>query len=339
MRRTGSDGIPMNVLISAAGRRVRLVQLFRESLARLGLSSKVYACDSSPLSAALYAADDHFLVPPACDPQHIPFLLGVCADRKIGLVVSVNDAELIQYAEARERFEEQGTYIAIAHPDAVRVSRDKHKTHAWFLENDFPAPRRWCTRPAPSLADLPLPVIVKPARGSAGIGVKLVRKREELEEVLHATEDPVIEEWQTGREFTVNVLASRDGQLVCAVPHLRLEVRGGEVSKGRTFRHEGLEKLARRLVERLSGCRGPLNFQGFLDATGDVRLTEINARFGGGYPLAHAAGATFTDWLLMEQLGRPIPRGFAGWQSDVVMMRYDREIVGRQVAPDRIQPL
>ncbi|HTF56172.1 MAG TPA: ATP-grasp domain-containing protein [Planctomycetota bacterium] len=329
----------MNVLISAAGRRVRLVQLFKDALARLGLSSKVYACDSSPLSAALYAADGHFLVPPACDSQHIPFLLGVCADRKIGLVVSVNDAELVHYAEARDRFEEQGTYIAIPHADAVRVSRDKHKTHAWFLENDFPVPRRWSLDPLPPLAELPLPIIVKPARGSAGIGVQLVRKREDLEEALRATEDPVIEEWQTGREFTVNVLASRDGQLVGAVPHLRLEVRGGEVSKGRTFRHAGLDKLARRLVERLPGCRGPLNFQGFLDATGDVRLTEINPRFGGGYPLAHAAGAPFTDWLLMEQLGRPIPRGFAGWQSDIVMMRYDQEIVGRQVAPDRIKLL
>jgi carbamoyl-phosphate synthase large subunit len=329
----------MNILVSAAGRRVRLVQLFKDALSRLGLSSRVYACDSSPLSAAMYAADEHFLVPPACDAQHIPFLLGVCADRKIGLVVSVNDAELVGYAEARDRFEQQGTYIAIPCAEGVRMSRDKRKSHEWFLENGFPVPRRWLADPLPPPETLPYPVIVKPARGSAAVGVQLVRSRVELEKAVGSTADPVIEEWQTGREFTVNVLATRDGQFVCAVPHMRLEVRSGEVSKGRTFRNAEIDRLARRLVERLPGCRGPLNFQGFLDASGEIRLTEINARFGGGYPLAHAAGARFPDWLIMEALGRPVPRDFTDWQPDIVMLRYDQEIFGRQTAPDLIEPL
>lgn len=329
----------MNVLVSAAGRRVRLVQFFRAAVSRLGLKSKVYACDSSPMSAALYAADEYFLVPPACDAEHIPFILGLCADRGIGLVVSVNDAELPSYAEARDRFEAQGTYIAIPSAAAVRVTRDKRATHAWFVENEFPVPRRWPADAAGSFRDLPFPVIVKPARGSAGIGVRLARTPGELESAVAATADAVIEERQTGREFTVNVLASRDGELVCAVPHFRLEVRAGEVSKGRTFRHEELDRLARRLVARLPGCRGPLNFQGFLDASGGVRLTEINARFGGGYPLAHAAGARFTDWLVMERLGREVPRDDRSWAPDTVMLRYDMEIIGRQTAPDRIEPL
>ncbi len=328
----------MNILISAAGRRVRLVQFFREAVARLGLSSKVYACDSSPMSAALYAADESFLVPPACDAEHIPFVLGLCADRAIGLVVSVNDAELVAYAQARDPFEQQGTYIAIPSADGVRMTRDKRATHAWFVENGFPVPRRW-PADSPPVSQLPFPVIVKPARGSAGIGVQVVPSAAELARALKATVDPVIEERQTGREFTVNVLASRDGQLVCAVPHLRLETRAGEVSKGRTIRHGDIGRLAHRLVERLPGCRGALNFQGFLDASGGVRLTEINARFGGGYPLAHAAGARFPDWLLMERLGKTIPRDFAGWRPDTVMLRYDMEVIGRQVAPDRIEPL
>ena len=329
----------MNILVSAAGRRVRLVQFFREALSRLDLPSRVYACDSSPASAALYAADEHFLVPPACDAQHIPFLLGVCADREIGLLVSVNDAELVAFSEARDRFEEQGTYIAIPGAEGVHMSRDKRKTHEWFLENGFPTPRRWSADFRPPPGKLPAPLIVKPARGSAGIGVQLVRTAEELAAAVRATADPVIEEWQTGREFTVNVLASRDGQFVCGIPHLRLEVRSGEVSKGRTFKHAELDRIARRLVERLPGCRGPLNFQGFLDATGAVRLTEINARFGGGYPLAHAAGARFPEWILLDALGRPTPRGYSDWQADIVMLRYDHEVLGRQIAPDLIEPL
>jgi carbamoyl-phosphate synthase large subunit len=180
--------------------------------------------------------------------------------------------------------------------------------------------------------------VVKPACGSAAIGVRVAADAAQLRSALAALEDPVIEEREAGQEFTVNVLASREGELVCAVPHLRLEVRAGEVSKGRTFRHPELDRIAERLVLDLPRCRGPFNFQGFLNGDG-VRLTEINARFGGGYPLAQAAGARFPEWLIREQRGEPLPRAFTGWQSDVVMLRYDQEILGRQVAPDRIEPL
>ncbi len=328
----------MNVLISAAGRRVRLVQLFRAALREAGVSGRVLACDASPLSAALLAADDFFLVPSACDPGHVPFLLEACARREIRLLVSVNDHELRPLAEARDLFEEAGIYVAIVGAEAARVARDKRLTRAWLAARGYPVPRGWSPEHLPPERELPFPLVVKPACGSAGIGVRVVADAAQLRSALGALEDPVIEEREAGREFTVNVLASREGELVCAVPHLRLEVRAGEVSKGRTFRHPELDRIAERLVLDLPRCRGPFNFQGFLDGDG-VRLTEINVRFGGGYPLAQAAGARFPEWLIREQRGEPLPRAFTGWQSDVVMLRYDQEILGRQVAPDRIELL
>ena len=48
----------------------------------------------------------------------------------------------------------------------------------------------------------------------------------------------------------------------------------------------------------------------------------VNARFGGGYPLAHHAGARFADWLLDEIDGRPC-RAHDGWREGVTMLRYD----------------
>ena len=329
----------MNVLISAAGRRVRLVQLFRAALREAGAAGEVHACDASSMAAALLAADSSFLAPPAHDPEHIPFLMEACVQRGIRLLVSVNDKELVAFAEARDRFEEAGTYVAIMGAEAARIARDKRLTHAWLAERDYPVPRRW--PPDRLLADgeLPFPLVVKPASGSAGIGVRTVSNPAELRSARAALEDPVVEERQTGQEFTVNVLASREGELVCAVPHLRLEVRAGEVSKGRTFRHPELERIAERLTRDLPRCRGPFNFQGFLTDGRGVRLTEINARFGGGYPLAQAAGARFPEWLIREQLGERPPRAFEGWQADVVMLRYDHEMLGREVAPGRIEPL
>jgi carbamoyl-phosphate synthase large subunit len=52
---------------------------------------------------------------------------------------------------------------------------------------------------------------------------------------------------------------------------------------------------------------------------------EINARFGGGYPLAHQAGATFSQWLLEEVAGLPATANDR-WQDGVLMLRYDSAV-------------
>ena len=72
----------------------------------------------------------------------------------------------------------------------------------------------------------------------------------------------------------------------------------------------------------LPGARGVLCFQVIDDPRHGPRVFEVNARFGGGYPLAHQAGARFADWLLDEIDGRPC-RAHDGWREGVTMLRYD----------------
>ena len=109
---------------------------------------------------------------------------------------------------------------------------------------------------------------------------------------------------------------------MAAVPHRRIETRAGEVSKGVTRRHPALERAAADLVGALPGMRGALCFQAIVDGSGEARLFEINARFGGGFPLAHRAGAPFSAWLLEDLAGLPSSAG-NGWRDGVVMLRYD----------------
>jgi carbamoyl-phosphate synthase large subunit len=77
--------------------------------------------------------------------------------------------------------------------------------------------------------------------------------------------------------------------------------------------------------EALPGAYGPLNIQCFMEESGTIRIIEINARFGGGYPLAHRAGGRFTDWLLDEMEGKRIS-SFDDWTDDLAMLRYDEAV-------------
>jgi len=230
----------------------------------------------------------------------------------------------------------------------VAIAADKILTHRWLTDNGFPTVRQ--AIPAEVLArsgDWRFPLIAKPRGGSAGMGVICAASPEALRLAAAERDDLVVQEMAPGREHTVNLYVDQSGRCLCAVPHQRVEMRGGEVSKAVTVKDPGLVAMAKRIAEALPDARGPLNFQCFLDEGGseapatvpsdarpaaqaplapDIRVIEINPRFGGGYPLTHAAGADFTRWLLQETVGLPVDAACDDWQDGLAMLRYDEAV-------------
>jgi carbamoyl-phosphate synthase large subunit len=133
--------------------------------------------------------------------------------------------------------------------------------------------------------------------------------------------------WQEcwcGKEFTINFFIGADGRCKCVIPYERVEVRDGEIAKGVTRRLPALEAEVWRMAERLGalGAYGAHCAQAIVRADGEFVIFELNARFGGGYPLADNAGATFSRWLLEDAFGFPSTVG-NGWAAGRVMLRYD----------------
>ena len=160
------------------------------------------------------------------------------------------------------------------------------------------------------------------------MGVCVVKNIEEARRAAGRRDDYVAQELVRGREYTVNLFFDQAGNLRSAVPHERCEVRSGEVSKGITRRDSRFMELARQLGAVLSGAVGPLCFQAITPESGPPVVFEINARFGGGYPLAHQAGATFTRWLLEEIAGLP-SSAHDQWEDGLTMLRYDAALFHR----------
>src|SRR5262249_19424574 len=172
-------------------------------------------------------------------------------------------------------------------------------------------------------------VILKPRNGSASIGIREFRSITHvgsgLEGIDGAGDALVVQERLDGAEYTVNLFFDRAGALRSVVPHRRIEIRAGEVSKARTERDPRLIAQAVGVAGLLDGAAGSLCYQA-IDVAPDEepRVIELNARFGGGYPVAHRAGAAFARWLLEESLGRaPSTGGLTDWREGVTMLRYD----------------
>ena len=315
-----------NVLISSAGRRVSLLEIFRSTLADLGLRGKVLACDMSRLSSAFQSADRGFTVPRCTSPEFVPAVLDLCRRHDVRLVIPTIDPELHVYAQHRETFAAAGAMVAVSTPAVIDIGSDKQRTHQWLHEHGFPTVRQAAVEQVlRDSGDWEFPLLAKPVAGSASVGVAIVRDRAEL---VAATRGGtfIVQTLARGDEYTVDVFVNAAGRAVCAVPRHRLEVRAGEVSKGVVVRHAVLESLAKRVCEALPGARGAVNVQMFHDAmSGDIRVIEINPRFGGGFPLGWHAGALYPRWMIEEILGLPTT------QTDdvcdgLVMLRYDHAV-------------
>lgn len=315
----------VTILISSAGRRVELLQCIRSSAGALGLSLRVLAADLNPgLSPACQMADAAFLVPRCTTPGYIPELLRLCREQKVNLLIPTIDTELAAYSRHQADFAAVGTRVVVSAPEIVALAGNKATTAAVLASAGIPTPKtmslgEYLRAPA-QLRD---PVIAKPVGGSASIGI--VRPRHTGELAGLDPESTIVQELWRGQEYTVNIFFDRLGRFCCAVPHERIEVRAGEVSKGTTRRLPALEAAARQLAGVLPGAAGPLCFQAVVSASGDFAVFEINARFGGGYPLAHRAGACFAQWLLEETAALP-SSAHNNWKEGVTMLRYDAAV-------------
>ena len=318
----------VNMLLSSAGRRVELLHLFRAAARDLGIDLTIVASDAEPtMSAACQFVDHVEAVPPVSHQSYASAVTDLCARHRIDLVVPLIDPDVTAWSLIKVRVAELfGTRVAVSSPDVVAICRDKRRTAETLREGGLLVPRTWAGQDFDPRQDrLAWPLICKPAAGSSSVGIR-EWTTPDMALLDPAGESDIVQERVFGREITVNAFYGGDGRLLYSIPHERLEVRSGEVSKGRTLRVAAIADTASRLATMLPGLWGPVCFQGMLRDDGSFVIFQINARFGGGYPIAHEAGARGPRFFLQDVLGRSL-QTFDDYRSGLTMLRYDRSVI------------
>jgi carbamoyl-phosphate synthase large subunit len=313
----------LNVLILSAGRRVSLVKGFQEAGGARGV--RVLAADAAPsLSAACQIADGAYRLPRVSAPDYADALLALCAKEGVRLVIPTIDTELPVLAGQRRRFADAGVTLLVCDGPLIDDFADKRRTAAFFSARGLEVAKIY-PRDA-----IQYPVFVKPFDGSLSVGATLVRAPADMTQAVLDNPRNIFCEYidhAQHTEFTCDLYYDRKGALTCAVPRQRIEVRGGEVSKGRTVKGD-VEQVLFDALAVIDGARGALTVQLFRnDATGRLVFNEVNARFGGGYPLTRHAGADYQAWLIDEYLFDKEILLRRDWKDGVLMLRYDAEVV------------
>lgn len=292
------------------------------------------AGDIDPYAAGLYLVPEarRALLPRGDDPAFADALLALCEREAVDVVVPTVDSELLPLARARARFAAAGVTLVLASEPTLATCLDK-----WALDarcrGQVRTPACWLVDAAFDPAAPELPAIVKPRSGSGSRGIALLRTRAELE-ALPRDATLLVQEHLPGAEFSLDVLARGDGEVVAVVPRERLKVDSGIAITGRTVRDEALEAFGAD-VARLIGLTTVANVQAKRAADGAPALLEVNARFPGTMPLTIAAGVDMPSIAVAEALGAPVPAGPLPFE-EVAMVRFFQE---RFFAHDEIASL
>lgn len=317
----GAAGRPVNVLFTSVGRRVELVRAFRRAYAELHLEGEIIGVDVDPLAPALRECDEALMVPRGNEPHYLSTLVELCSQRRVALLFPLIDPEIPLLAHHRDELDATGARAMVIPGEAARITADKLATAELFERLGVPVPV-WWTGDRARQADVPFPAFVKPRFGSAGVDAHAVADAEELAFWLARVPEPIVQEHLAGPEVTTDVLCLQDGEAAAAVSRRRLEVRTGEVSKGVTVHDERILEHCTRIARELR-ARGPITIQ-CLMAGDEPRFTEVNPRFGGGVPLAIAAGMHAPQWLLAHAAGMDVELPPLGaYEVGLHMTRYD----------------
>jgi carbamoyl-phosphate synthase large subunit len=308
----------MNILMTAASRRVPLLRAFQAALRALGRGT-VVVTDIDPSSPAVHVADRAYRVPISSDPDYVDALLEICAAERIGLVVPTIDDELEIVADARQRFEAVGAVLACSPAQTAALCNDKYRTCEHLAAHGVDAAVSWLPGQIP--ADAPETLFIKPRVGRGGVGAHLIRNRRELEFFLDYVHNPVVQEFLEGPEFTIDMFCDWNGEPVSIVPRERVLVRAGVIDRGRTLESPTLVALARQVAASIPFA-GPVNIQCRMRGKIPV-VFEINPRFSGGIPLTIAAGADFPAMLVQLALGNPLPSSIGRFRADLWMTSYE----------------
>lgn len=317
----------MNILILSAGTRNKVVQYFKKELDGQG---NVIATDMSELAPAIYEADKYYIVPRMTAPGYLDIILDICKKENIDGILSLIDPELSLLAENESKFEEIGTRVIGSSYVLCEMSLDKFEMYEWLMTHGYNCARSYIDKDV-FYRDLEsgiidFPVFAKPARGSASISISKVYDKETVDLLFAHEEGLMIQEFLCGQEIGADVYIDMiSGEIVSIFTKKKLKMRAGETDKAVSFKDEKLFALISEFVKE-AGYRGQIDIDIF-DVDGEYYISEVNPRFGGGYPHAYECGCNHMKLIVKNLDGQVNDKNIGNYATGVYMMKYSEIMV------------
>lgn len=315
----------MNILILSVGTRNKVIQYFKRALAGKG---NVIATDMSELAPAIYEADKLYLVPRMTEVGYIDKIFEICKKENITGVLSLIDPELSLLAANKNKFAELGVTVIGSSFDVCEMSLDKYQMYLWLKNHGYNCASSYMDFDEFEKSDVSYPVFVKPAKGSASIAISKVDDEKTARFLFNQREGMMIQEFLNGQEIGVDVYIDMiSGEVVSIFAKKKIVMRAGETDKAVSFKDEKLFDLIEKFVKE-AGYKGQIDIDVF-DVDGKYYISEVNPRFGGGYPHAYECGCDHMSLIVNNLAGKENSKNTGSYDEGIYMMKYNEVIIRR----------
>ena len=319
----------MNILILSAGTRNKIVQYFKKTL---GEGDKVVATDMSPFAPAVYEADAFYQVPRITDDGYIDVIFDICKKEKINGVLSLIDPELSLLAKHKEEFEALGVKVIGSSFELCELALDKMQMFNWLSTHAYPCAKSYVDKEKFYLdidaGAIDYPVFVKPVCGSASVAISKVYDKETLELLFARNNNLMIQEFLNGQEIGADVYIDIISKEVVSIfTKKKIVMRAGETDKSVSFKDEKLFALIERFCQEC-GWSGQIDIDIF-EIDGEYYISEVNPRFGGGYPHAYECGCNHMRLIINNLNGKRNEKQVGLYDENVYMMKYNEVAIKR----------
>ena len=317
----------MNVLILSAGTRNKIIEYFKNAI---GSDGMVIATDCSAIAPSIYEADKHYIVPRMTEPGYIDVILDICKKEKINGVLSLIDPELSLLAKHEKDFASIGTGIIGSSYELCEMSLDKMSMYTWLKNHNYNCAGSYINKDE-FYKDLEsklitFPVFVKPVRGSASLAISKVYNTETLDLLFSQQSNLMIQQYLDGQEIGADVyIDTVSGDVVSIFTKKKLVMRAGETDKAVSFKDEKLFNLIEQFVKE-AGYRGQIDIDIF-EINGEYYISEVNPRFGGGYPHAYECGCDHMQLIVNNLKGISNTKDIGNYKENTYMMKYNEIMI------------
>ena len=324
----------MNILILSAGTRNKIVQYFKRELSGTG---KVIATDCSNIAPAIYEADKYYITKRITEDGYLEDILEICKNEQIDTLFTLIDPEISLISKNIDKFKEIGVKPIVSDYDKVEMCFDKYKMYNFLKENNFKTAKSYIDKEQfyKDLEEnkITFPVFVKPVKGSASLNINKVNSREELDVIWKQADGLMIQEFMNGQEYGADVyidMISKKPVLIFVKK--KIKMRAGETDKSESFKDNKLFELIKDFVKK-AGFKGIIDIDIF-EVNGEYYISEVNPRFGGGYPHAYESGVNVPKMIINNLNGIENKERIGNYDEGIYMMKYNEIKILRKETPN-----
>ncbi len=288
----------INILITPAGSGMAVAAI---KTLKKNKNTRIISTDIDNLAPGLYLSHKGYITPSFKNKNFYSILKKITEKEKIDVILPALDTILLDFSKLKSLFKKKGIEILISEPKTIETTRDKWKTYK-ELKNAISLPKSFIKK---ENITIDYPLFIKPRKGSGSENVHKINSKKELEFYYRKIKNPIIQEYLEGKEYTVDCLANKKGDLLVSVPRTRIETKGGISVKGKIIKDKRLENIAKRISDKFN-FYGPFFFQIKEDKRGTPKLTEINARIAGTMCFSSFAGVNIYNLAVKLSMGEKI---------------------------------